>query len=265
MKCIELLQALEKQMPLHLAMDWDNAGLLLGRGQKEIQRIFIALDATGEVVEEALKAKADLILTHHPVLFSPVKRLTDETPFGKKLLKLLAADTAVISMHTNYDIAPGCMADLAGDRLDLTHREPLEETGVDEKGENIGVGKVGELQKPLTLSQLAGLVKTRFDLQGLVVFGSQCIQEPVQRVAVSPGSGRGMKAFAIQKGAKVLITGDISHHEGLDAAEEGLCIIDAGHYGLEHIFIRDMEKRVKALDPGIAIRVYGGSNPIKFI
>ena len=121
------------------------------------------------------------------------------------------------------------MADLAAEMLGLANTEVLEETGI---------GRVGKLPAEMTVRQLCELVKERFGLESVKLFGSP--QQSVSRVAISPGSGKHMSELALAKGAQVFITGDIDHHEGLDAVEQGMAIVDAGHYGLEHIFIEDM-------------------------
>lgn len=122
MECREVLEVLSRIADVSYACDWDNAGLLAGRREKEIHRITVALDADDRAVKEAITNGSDLLLTHHPLLFSPVKRITDESPEGRRLLELLRRDICLIAMHTNFDSAPGGMADLAADRMGLLNR-----------------------------------------------------------------------------------------------------------------------------------------------
>ena len=142
-------------------------------------------------------------------------------------------------MHTNFDIAPGCMGDLAAERLGLSGCAPLEVTGTDLRTgtELVGIGKVGRLPRPMTGAEIAGLVKERFGLPFVTAYGLETAAEPVEYVAISPGSGGSMVAPALKSVARVLVTGDIGHHTGIDAAAQGLAVIDAGHYGVEHIFM----------------------------
>lgn len=237
----ELMQLLESRFPLDQAERWDNSGLQTGRKNKEIRRVYIALDATAEVIARAVSWKADLLLTHHPLTLDGVKNVTAESLIGDKFYTLIQNDICSYAMHTNYDALE--MAPLAGSMMKLQKPEILELTGVDDKGEGIGFGRVGALVRPVTLLECAELVKTIFHLGHVKIFGD--IEQVIQRVAISPGSGKSLIPAAIRKRAEVLITGDIGHHDGLDAVDSNLAVIDAGHYGLEHIFIAQMEAFLK--------------------
>ena len=137
------------------------------------------------------------------------------------------------AMHTNYDVLG--MADLSGVMLGLHDMEVLEVTD----SENVeGIGRVGLLSDEITLKECCELVKEKFQLDGVKVFGN--MQQRVKRIAISPGSGKHMTHLAIAKGADVFVTAEIDHHEGIDSVAQGMAIIDAGHYGLEQIFIRDI-------------------------
>lgn len=238
MKCRDIIRILEELAPRAYACDWDNPGLLAGRGDKEVETILTAVDATDGVIRLAEEIGADLIVTHHPLIFKPVKQINDGNFIGRRLLTLIGKDISCYAMHTNFDIAPGCMADLAAARLGLKDTAPLEVTGTDLKNgtELVGIGKVGRLSEPMTPAQIARLVKEKFGLPFVTAYGLEGREEPVEYAAVSPGSGGSMIAPALKSVAPVLITGDIGHHEGIDAAAQGLAVIDAGHYGLEHIF-----------------------------
>lgn len=235
MKCKQIIECFQQRTPESFAMEWDNVGLLVGRKEKEVNRILIALDATNEVVKEAIKQKVDLLVTHHPILFSSVQSVTDQDFLGNKLLLLIEHNIACFAMHTNYDICQ--MADLAASKFGITDTEPLEVT-YEQDGEKKGVGTVSVLEEPITLKECAQKVKKAFELEHVLLFGDET--QLVQRIALSPGSGRHMLEEAKKAEAQVLITGDIGHHEGLDAMDMGISIIEAGHYGLEKIFIQDV-------------------------
>lgn len=243
---MELIRQLEGLAPLNCACSWDNPGLLAGRGEKEVKKILIALDATDQVIDLAVREKCDFLLTHHPLIFGAIKKVNDQDFIGRRLVKLIQADISCYSMHTNFDSAPGCMADLAGDLLGLKDRKPLEETGADERtGKPYGIGLCGNLEKSMSLKELALMVKERFELPFVNVYGAREFEGTVKCVAVCPGSGKGMSDHALSSGAQVLITGDIGHHDGMDAVAQGLAVIDGGHYGLEHIFMDFMEDYIK--------------------
>ena len=119
MRCRELLKRLEELAPAEYACDWDNPGFLAGRADKEIHKVFVALDATDEAVDQAIEEKADLLLTHHPLIFKALKKVNDEDFVSRRILRMIQADLCYVAMHTNFDSAPGCMADLAAERLGL--------------------------------------------------------------------------------------------------------------------------------------------------
>ena len=214
MICREIIDTIEKRYPKECAMEWDNVGLLAGRYEKEVGKIYIALDATDEVIEDAASWGADMLVTHHPMIFKALKKINDQSFIGRRVIRLIREDIAYYAMHTNYDVMG--MADLAGEFMEMKDPEILEETYPDE-----GIGRVADLKEAM---------------------------------AVSPGSGKSMIGPALAKGADVLVTGDIDHHEGIDALAQGLAIIDAGHYGTEYIFIADMEQFLKEHFPEAEIR-----------
>lgn len=236
MQCKEIMQVIQAAYPRSAALDFDNVGLLAGRAGKEVNRVYLALDATDAVIDRAIEAGADMLITHHPLIFSPMKRVTDEDFIGRRVVKLIQSDIAYYAMHTNYDVLR--MATLSEKILGIKNSQVLDVT-MCEDGKEEGIGRVGDLEKPMTLEECCVYVKHKLKLGSLKVFGD--MNGTVSRLAVSPGSGKSAVAPAIAKGADVLVTGDIGHHDGLDAVEQGLAVIDAGHYGTEYIFIDDMK------------------------
>ena len=138
MKCSEIFEYLTKLYSLELAMDWDNSGFLLGRSDKEVRNVLVVLDITNEVLEYAETKDIDLIVSHHPIIFSALKRVTDETLLGNYILNILKNDISVIAMHTNFDIAIGGMADIAEQKLSLSNTKPLEVTATQD-GKDLGI------------------------------------------------------------------------------------------------------------------------------
>ena len=260
MLCSEITKKIEERYPKQYAMEWDNVGLLVGRTDKEVQKIYIALDATDEVIEDATAWGADMILTHHPMIFKGMKRITDQDFIGRRVLKLIQNDVAYYAMHTNYDVKG--MAQLAGEYLEMEEQEVLEVTSV-EDGEAEGIGRVGMLKTEMTLAECCQFVKKALGLPNVKVFGD--LNKSVKRAAVSPGSGKSVVSCALKKGADVLITGDIDHHEGIDAVAQGTAIIDAGHYGLEHIFIKDMTEYLRDNLSEVKVEKVAISHPFQII
>lgn len=235
MLCKDVLAVIEEAYPVSYALEWDNTGLLAGRDDKEIQRIYVAVDVTDETLDEAIRCGVDLLVTHHPLIFSGMRQITNRDFIGRRILKLIRHDISYYAMHTNYDVLR--MARLAADMLDLKQQEILEVTCC-ESTERNGIGRVGRLVRPVTLKECCEEVKRVFHLDAVRVFGD--MQGQTNRIAICPGSGKSVIKEALRKQADVLITGDIGHHDGIDAAAQGMAVIDAGHYGIEQIFAEDM-------------------------
>ena len=185
MLCREIIQVIEASYPREAALDFDNVGLLAGRAEKEVNRIYLALDATDHVIDSAEKAGADMLITHHPLIFSPVKKVTDEDFTGRRLLRLIRSDISYYAMHTNYDVLG--MAELSERILDIRDARVLDVTSSD-GGKEQGIGRIGNLEKPMTLSECCAHVRHSLKLGSLKVFGD--MERIVYRIAVSPGAGR---------------------------------------------------------------------------
>ncbi len=239
MLCREIMDVIERTYPKHAALGWDNVGLLAGRTEKVVNKIYVALDATDEAIDAAIAAGADMLVTHHPLIFSPLKKITDEHFIGSRVVKLLQHDISYYAMHTNYDVLG--MGKLADEILEIKEAAVLDVT--DEINEK-GIGTIGRLEHKISLRECCSLVKSAFELENVRVFWNQEFldEKKIECAAIVPGSGSKMIETAIAKGADVLITGDIDHHSGIDAVAQGIAVIDAGHYGLEHIFVEDMAR-----------------------
>ncbi len=242
MKCSEIIDQLEKLAPAAMACEWDNPGLLAGRSDKEVTSILLAVDVTDSVLEQAEAMGADMIITHHPLIFKPLKKVNDQDFISRRILRMIQKDISYYAMHTNFDAAPGCMADLAGERLGLRECRPLETMGITGDGRSYGIGLLGTLPEAMTLRETAQKVKEAFGIPFVTVFGDVDSSAKLQRAAICPGSGGSTMKEALAGRAEVYITGDIGHHEGIDAVACGMAVIDAGHYGIEHIFMGFMEK-----------------------
>ncbi len=248
MRCNEVMNILETLSPVVFAEKWDNVGLLVGREDKTVHKVMLALDATDDVVEQAVLQGVDLLVTHHPLLFSSIKRITEADFIGRRLLKLIKNDICYYAMHTNFDVMG--MADAAADALELQHCEVLDITYEDEISKE-GIGRIGRLSQKISLTDMAEHCKKAFSIENVRVYGEPDME--VETVAIVPGSGKDYIEAAIAKQADVLITGDIGHHNGLDAIEQGLSIIDAGHYGVEKLFVPYMEEFFIDQMPGLSV------------
>lgn len=246
MKSSILIQRLDMLAPPEYAESWDNPGLLVGNSSRDIHKVYIALDADGAAVERAVACGCDMILTHHPLLFTAIKSIRDEDFIGHRLMMMIENKINYFAMHTNFDVA--VMADLAADRLQLQNRLPLAMARETENGLK-GIGTSGELLQEMTFAELAEKVKQVFELPQVRCYGDP--KRLITKVSMCPGSGKGMDADVINADSQAFITGDVDHHYGIDCVEKGICVIDAGHHGLEHIFVPFMEQWFKQNCPEV--------------
>lgn len=219
LKIHEITDLLESRFPLEAAYEWDNVGLQIGDKTKIIQRVMVALEATTPVIDEAIRQDVDLIITHHPFIFTGLMEINFATPKGKNIEKLIKNDIALYAMHTNYDIGAGGMNDALSNILRIYNCDPLCEDGL---------GRVGDLENPVDLEEFSCFVKAAFKLDKVsVVQGNKSL---LKRVAVVGGAGGDYIHDAKAAAADILVTGDIKYHTAIDAQEIGLNLIDIGHY-----------------------------------
>lgn len=254
MRCDEILKKLEEEYPLDCAEEWDNPGLLVGRRNREVHRVLVALDATEETIREAIDAEADLLITHHPLLFHSIRQVNDDTFTGRRILALIEHEISYYAMHTNFDVLG--MAYINEKQLDLQDTHVLDVTR-ESNGVMEGIGRVGFLPEPMPLNDVAEYVRERMGLDAVRCYGPEQKEGAedalISRVAVCGGSGKSMIDPAIEEKAQVLVTGDIDYHTAIDALARGLCIIDAGHYGTEYAFISYMKKKMEKLFPELTV------------
>ena len=240
MKLREIAEIIEKEFPLSSAFDWDNCGILMGGGEWEITRVLITLDVNNAVLKEAVKAGADLILSHHPILFDGTKRITSETPEGRLVIGLLENKIAVYAAHTNCDVGKNGINARLSSLFGLCNSEPLEDSGL---------GRIGDLKEPMNFAEFADFTKKTLKTPFVRVCGGKTAA--VSRVAVAGGSCAEIIPEAVRKGADVIVTGDMKYHDMINYSEQGISIIDAGHYPTEIIALGIFEDILK--NTGLAL------------
>lgn len=248
MRCSDVINILEELSAPSYAEEWDNVGLLAGRRDKEITSVMLALDATDAVIEQAVREGVSMLITHHPLVFGKLRSVTTDDFTGRRMFRLIQKDICYYAMHTNFDVMG--MADAAADELELKERSVLDITYEDEISKE-GIGRFGRLPEIMTLLECAEFVKKRFHLTSVRIFGDA--EAELEKAAVCPGSGKSYIKKAARMGADVYITGDIDHHSGLDAVAMGMCVIDAGHFGLEQIFVPYMKEYLERRLAGIRV------------
>lgn len=257
MKAREVVEMLENLCPKQYALGWDNPGMHVGHWDNEISKVLIAVDADDAVVDYAVNNGVNMIIAHHPLIFSGIKQINDDNFIARRVMKLIENGINCYCMHTNFDVAGG-MATEASDRMELLDAVPLEETVPGE-----GIGRVGNLSEPVTVGEICNRVKDKFGLPNVILYGDE--NAVVSRVGISPGSGKSMIEYAVNLLAQVLVTGDISYHDGIDAVAKGVNIIDAGHYGIEHIFIDIVKEYLIGKGTDLEVVPMPINNPQKII
>lgn len=244
--CIDVISAIETLAPLHLACEWDNSGLLVGDVNKGIRRLLICLDVDEYVVKEAIDIGADMIISHHPVMFTPVNRLTENAPHERLLRMLCKSDICLYSAHTNMDCAPGGLNDYLAGKIGINNPKVLEET-VD----GAGFGRYGRIKDVTTLEEALKICAKALKLTDLRYVGD--LDREIVTVAVNSGSGSDILGKCMEEGVDLLITGDLKYTPARSAYENGVAVIDATHYGTEIIFTELVENYLKSVFDGLEI------------
>ncbi len=228
----EIIQTLDAIAPNELAEDWDNVGLLVGDREHIADTVMTCLTLTPDVAEEAIRKNVCLIVSHHPVLFRPVQRLTTDQPEAATLLKLIQAGCAVHSPHTRYDSAPAGINQQLAKSFGLENIASLRPVSKpDEMVSEIGAGRFGDLPEPLPLSELIERVKQACNVQKLQFVGSP--DKEIQRVAVACGAAAEFLPDALRENCDAFVTGEARFHYCLEARTKGISLILPGHFGSE--------------------------------
>lgn len=239
MRLGEIIEKIEKEYPPELAYEWDNSGLFYGDKSKEISKVLVTLDILPEVVDMAIEEGAQMILAHHPIVMSGIKKLTEESFCGEMICKAIKNDIAIYSAHTNMDTAKNGINERLAESFGLEGIEVLEQ---DKPYPDCGLGRIGNLKKPITTQELAQTVKEKLNTPFVRVCGSK---EKITKIAVASGSCSEYVPTAIEKGADAIITADMKYHNCLEFAAKGIVIVDAGHYPTEIIVCEMFEELLR--------------------
>lgn len=240
MKAKELISFLEEKYPRNLAEEWDNVGLLVGDGEKEIHKVLFALDVTHRVIEYAVEQKIDMIITHHPLIFRPLKAIRSEDNVGRKIFALVKAGINVYTLHTNLDAQKRGLNDYILEKLGVFNSEILEK-----REDGTGIGRVFSWKEGKSLKEVEQLLRESLGL--FFVRSVICNpEEKISKVCLINGSAMSYWKLAKSKGIHLFITGDVSYHDALDACESGMSVMDIGHLETERFFsellLRDLQE-----------------------
>lgn len=247
----DILSYLETLAPRSMKMDWDNVGLLCGGKSRPVTKVLVALDPFEGVCKEAVQWGAELILTHHPLIFSPLKSVTDETSIGRAVQLLCANSISAINAHTNLDCAPGGVNDCLARTLGLSDVQVIVPSGVDELGRPWGLLRQGTVEAQL-LSDFLPKVKSALNCEGLrYVNGGK----PVHRVAVGGGACASELLDAVNAGCDTFVTADVKYNQFWDAKDLGLNLIDAGHFPTENPVTALLAEKIAAQFPEVTVKI----------
>jgi len=233
----DIIKVMDGIAPPNLAEPWDNVGLLVGRSSNTVKKLMVALDVSPEVVEQAVEHKVQMLVTHHPVIFDPIKKMTDRSWQHKLLLDCAENKIAVYSAHTSLDSVLGGVNDVLAEKIGLLHTEVL----VPAAGGEAGLGRVGCLHEPMTLQEFSEKIKTVLKLDNIIAGDAG---RRVSKVAVCGGAGAEFIDEALAAGADTFVTGDVTYHTAQNAVYSGLNIIDATHQGTELPMINTLADRI---------------------
>lgn len=246
----EIEDFLETVAPPGLKESFDNVGFLVGESGSEVHGVLVSLDITGAVVEEAEKLGAELIVSHHPVIFHPLKRVTDRDEAGRLVLRLVRSGISAICMHTNLDAVAGGVNDALAERLGLLDTVPLHDGGTDDAGRPCGIGRAGRLEREMELEDFARQVKERLGCNGLRFSAGNV---PVRRVAVGGGACGEFLADAAALGCDTFVTADVKYNVFLAAGALGVNLIDAGHFPTEDVICAPLAERLRERFPALDV------------
>lgn len=241
----DLLKTLDEIAAFGLAEQWDNVGLMVGEHKRSVTGVLVALDPTEEVLAEAKEKGADCIITHHPLIFHPLKAIYTDQPLGRFLKRALENDITVIGCHTNLDQAAGGVNDVLASSLGMLDLQPLVPAADPASETDSGFGRVGRLADPLSPEAFIGYLCDCFNVPLLRVAGK--LPEEISTVAVCGGSGSDLAEAAYNSGAQVYVTGEVKHSTARWAEAVGFCIIDAGHFDTENPVVESLVEMLQGV------------------
>ena len=238
----ELLNELRLIAPRELEEEWDNGGLQINMGNKEVNKVLITLEITEEVIKEAVKLNVDFIVTHHPLLFKKIDVVDATSVVGNYIIKLIQYGITVYSAHTAFDSVFGGNNDYLADMIGLQKVRRLKKWTP--TGDKELIGRVGTFAEPASLKEIANNLQSVLKLKEHVkIVGNP--DKLIETAAICTGAGGDAIEAVIRSGCDLFITGDVRHHEAQMAREMGLCLIDAGHYGTEYFFVENFANKLR--------------------
>ncbi|MGL6170248.1 MAG: Nif3-like dinuclear metal center hexameric protein [Fusobacteriaceae bacterium] len=261
MKLQKITGFLEGKYPKRNAEDWDNVGLLVGDKDAEIKKILLVLDCDLKAIEMAKECGANLIIAHHPMIFSPIKNVDYSTVMGQKLKELIKNDINLYAMHTNIDSSARGLNEYIVKKLGVETAKIL---AVNANNSEIGIGRYFKLETKKKLSEYIDFVKEKLEIETAIIYRSQDV-EFVEKVAVVNGSGANFWKKAKFYGVDLLITADVKYHDAEDANENGITLLDLNHYESEKFFMELLKENLKELNNELETKIFNKKRTFEIV
>jgi dinuclear metal center YbgI/SA1388 family protein len=259
MKVRQIAEAIELFAPLSIQEEWDNSGLCIGSPDSDVTSVLLGFDCTPALVDEAVEIGADMIVTHHPLIFNALKKITPADPTGLTVMKAVSAGISVYAAHTTADKVIGGVSGAMARKLGLENIRILEP-----ESEDSGLGAFGEFPAEVSFSEALSIVKNKFGLK--MVRTSKPLACPIKKVAMCGGSGSSLISSAIHAGAQLYLCGDISYHRFF--TPDNFMLMDIGHFESEKEIVFILFSLLKKKFPNFAVRISGNidkSNPVYYL
>ena len=246
----DIINFLEEKYPRSNAEEWDNVGLLVGNNKKDVKKIQLSIDATEKAVDYAAQNNVDMIVTHHPLIFKPLKSIVMSELSGRKSIKLIENGLNLYSIHTNLDSSKDGLNDYILELLEVKKYKIID---INANDETAGIGRMYTLEEKITILEYADFIKTKMKIKNVRVISND-LKSEVKKIALINGSGMSYWRKVKSLGADLFITGDISYHDALDAKESGLHLIDIGHFESENCFSELLKKNLEEI--GLEVLIF---------
>ncbi len=250
MKLEEILTKLERRIPKSWAESWDNPGLSVGNPVSDVSLIAAALDANEHTIDAAVKMGAGLLVTHHPLIFKPLKSLIFNRPLSRAVEAVVRNGLAVYSCHTNWDSSPEGVNKILAEKLGLTSIVPLIPAQRPDRG--WGIGAAGTFCAPVSVTECVRIVSERWQISPISAYGDE--NAVIDKAAIGGGSCGDMWNEAVEAGAQIFITSDMSYHDRQDALAMGLNLIITDHGDTERISL-DALAKITEYETGITVKL----------
>lgn len=237
MRLEKVIDAIEDICPITMAEEWDNCGFQLRCENEEIDKVLVSLEVTDEIVYEAMEINADMIVTHHPLIFNPILCVDYNDITGKHILKLAESEITVYSCHTNFDKLNGGNNDYLGKLLELDNISPFDNGN--------GFCRMGNTPFAVTFAEFINRTSEILEIEKNFF---NCVGDKTKildKIGWCTGSGSEFILDAKNQGCDLFITGDVKYHSAQLAKELGICVLDIGHYGSEKIFTENMAEKLR--------------------